>query len=187
MDGERHVLIPDGLFGLQYPSDACFFALELDMGTEQHKECDRKSVTLRQKFRGYRTIMRERLVTSHFGLPSLHVLMVTPGFVRKRNMTDHVARVFEGDAEGLSRAFLFKAVPPLVRASSDKPPVTGHMLTIYWDRPEYPQLNLAQLASKIRVKCEHRHKTTCRARSRSRRNSHHDLLPFGRIRLWSVW
>ena len=145
ISGERHALIPDALFGLQYPSGACFFALEIDMGTEQHKECDRKSVTLRQKFRAYRTIMRDRLVTSRFGLPSLQVLMVTPGVVRKRNMMDHVARVFEGDAEGLSRSFLFKAVPQLARSSGDKPPVTGHMLTIPWDRSEYPQLNLAQL------------------------------------------
>ncbi len=58
--GERRVLIPDALFGLQYPNGACFFALEIDMGTEQHKDSDLKSVTLRQKFRAYRVVMRER-------------------------------------------------------------------------------------------------------------------------------
>jgi protein involved in plasmid replication-relaxation len=145
LGGERHTLIPDALFGLQYPSGACFFALEIDMGSEQHKDNDRKSVTLRQKFRAYRTVMRDRVITSRFGLPALQVLMVTPGIVRMRNMMDHASRVLDGEPGALGASFLFKAVPQLARGSSDKPPVTGHMLTIPWDRPEYPQLNLAHL------------------------------------------
>ena len=145
LNGERHTLIPDALFGLQYAQGACFFALEIDMGTEQHKESDRKSVTLRQKFRAYRAVMRDRVFTSRFGLPALHVLMVTPGVVRMRNMMETAARIFDGDPGALGASVLFKAVPQLARGSSETPPVTGHMLTIPWHRSEYPQLNLSEL------------------------------------------
>jgi hypothetical protein len=145
LSGERHTLIPDALFGLQYPSGACFFALEIDMSSEQHKDNDRKGVTLRQKFRAYRTVMRDRVFVARFGLPALQVLMVTPGVVRMRNMMDHASRVLDGEPGTLGGSFLFKAVPQLARGSSDRPPITGHMFTNPWDRPGYSQLNLARL------------------------------------------
>jgi hypothetical protein len=145
VNGERHALIPDALFGLQYAAGACFFALEIDMGTEQHKDSDAKSVTLRQKFRAYRAVMRDRLHASQFGLPSLYVLMVTPGVLRLRNMMEHVGRVFDGAPEGQSARFLFKAMPALAPINAHVARPTGHMLRIPWDRFDHPQLNLSAL------------------------------------------
>ena len=144
-NGERHVIIPDGLFGLQYPSGACFFALEIDMGTEQQSDNKLKSATLRQKFRAYRIVMRERLFASRFALPSLLLLTVTTGTIRMRNMMDNIGCLFDHDAQDLGRLFLFKAIPALSPRSPERPPIDGHMLTIPWDRPHHPQLNLANL------------------------------------------
>ena len=141
-NGERHVLIPDGLFGLQYPNGACFFALEIDMGTEQQKDNALKSATLRQKFRAYRVVMRERLFASRFALPSLFLLTVTTGAVRMRNMMEHIDCLSDHGAQDLGRSFLFKAIPTLSPRSPKRPPVNGHILTIPWDRLNHPQLNL---------------------------------------------
>src|SRR6202034_3090663 len=44
-DGWRS-LIPDALFGLEYSTGACFFALETDMGTEPLKESELKNSTI---------------------------------------------------------------------------------------------------------------------------------------------
>ena len=142
-NGERHVLIPDGLFGLQYSSGACFFALEIDMGTEQQQDNTLKSTTLRQKFRAYRVVMRERLFASRFALPSLMLTTVTTGAIRMRNMMEHVASLSDHGAQDLGRALLFKAIPSLSPRLPERPPITGHMLTIPWERSNHPQLNLA--------------------------------------------
>ena len=144
-NGERHLLIPDGLFGLQYPNGACFFALEIDMGTEQHKESDLKNVTLRQKFRAYRTIMREKLFASQFGLPSLLLLVVTPGIVRLRNMMEDVSRICDHDGGELSQSFLFKSLPYLARQSTEKLPAGGEILTLPWSRPQHSDVYLGNL------------------------------------------
>ena len=145
VSGERHALIPDGLFGLQYPAGACFFALEIDMGTEQHLDSPRKSASLQQKFRAYRTIMREKLYASRFALPSLLLLTVTPSAARMCNMMEHVNRICDHGAKVLTNAFLFRAEPSLTRKSGRKLATDGHMLTTPWERPAHPQLNLANL------------------------------------------
>jgi hypothetical protein len=57
-DGQRHT-IPDALFGLEYGNGACFFAMETDMGTEQHRDNEIKNATIVRKLRGYRQIVRD--------------------------------------------------------------------------------------------------------------------------------
>ena len=60
----------------------------------------------------------------------------------KRYISEHG---YDHDAADLGRLFLFKAIPALSRRSPERPPIEGHMLTIPWDRPNHPQLNLANL------------------------------------------
>jgi hypothetical protein len=145
VSGERRVIIPDALFGLEYPSGACFFALETDMGTEQLKEHDLKSSTLVRKLRAYRSVIRDEHYRSRFALPSLQVLIVTASVVRMRNIMDCLRRIADVDGKGSTHPFLFKALPQVARRTRDKLPATGHLLSSPWERVNYPQLYLAAL------------------------------------------
>ena len=127
--GERRSVIPDALFGVEYPTGACFFALETDMGTEQIREHDLKGSTIVRKLRGYLAIMRDQAYRRQFALPSLQVLVVTASIVRMRNIIEALRRLTEPDASSATHAFLFKAIPELGRRTRDKLPVSGHMLT----------------------------------------------------------
>lgn len=91
-DGWRS-LIPDALFGLEYSTGACFFALETDMGTEPLKESELKNSTIGQKLRAYRTITRDGTFRSRFALPALTVLIVTHSAVRMLNVIEHLRRL----------------------------------------------------------------------------------------------
>ena len=132
-DGRR-CLIPDALFGLEYPSGACFFALETDMGTEQLSDNKLKNATITQKFRSYRAIIRHEIHRTRYGLPSLQVLIVTPSIVRMQNIMETLARHAACDPNWATRAFHFKAVPELVRRSGVSLRPNGHLLTAQWNR-----------------------------------------------------
>ena len=113
-DGQRH-LIPDALFGLEYGNGACFFALETDMGTEQHRDNEIKNATIVRKLRGYRQIVREETFKTWYGLPSPQVLIATASVVRMHNLLDTAARLSALDPHWPSRRFQFKAIPNLAR------------------------------------------------------------------------
>ena len=132
-DGRRW-LIPDGIFGLEYPSGACFFALETDMGTEQLCDSKIKPATITQKLRGYRAIIRDEIYRSRFGLPSLQVLTVTASVVRMQNMMELIERQAACDPNWPTRAFNFKALPERVHRSGAQLPSSGHLLTTPWNR-----------------------------------------------------
>ncbi len=117
-DGRRS-LIPDGLFGLEYPSGACFFALETDMGTEQQRDSDAKSSTILQKLRGYRQVISSEVCRAHLALPSLQIALVTVSVARMQNMIETLFRLSEREANWPARQFLFKAVPTLARREQD--------------------------------------------------------------------
>ena len=144
-NGERRVLIPDALFGLEYPAGACFFALETDMGTEQLKENDLKNSTLARKLRAYRNVIRDERYRARFALPSLQILIVTASVTRMHNIMDCLRRIADCDGKGSTHPFLFKALPEVARRTRDKLPTTGHMLTVPWSRVNYPQINLSAL------------------------------------------
>jgi hypothetical protein len=143
-DGQRH-LIPDALFGIEYPSGACFFALETDMGTEQHRDNELKNATIVRKLRGYRQIVRSEAFKAHFGLPSPQVLTVTASVVRMHNMLATLARLADMEANWPSRRFQFKAIPDLARRTGAHLPTTGHLLTDPWHRVQAPPCDISRL------------------------------------------
>ena len=143
-DGQRH-LIPDALFGLEYSNGACFFALETDMGTEQHRENEIKNATIIRKLRGYRQIVRDETFKAWYGLPSPQVLIATGSVVRMHNMLDTAARLCALDPHWPSRRFHFKAVPELARRNRPQLEPTGHMLTAPWHRLNAPPCGLSRL------------------------------------------
>lgn len=141
----RGSLIPDGLFGIEYPSGACFFALETDMGTEQQRDSELKNSTIVRKLRGYRQLVRGDACRGRFGLPALQVAIVTTSVARMQNMIDALTELAEREANWSTRPFLFRAVPALARLSGLSPPVSGHMLTVPWHRARLPQFDLSRL------------------------------------------
>jgi hypothetical protein len=143
--GEQRYLIPDALFGVEYPNGACFFALETDMGTEQHRDNDMKNATIIRKFRGYREILRRETFKARFGLPTPQILTVTPSVVRMHNMLMTVERLADLEPNWPTKRFQFKAVPELARRSRPQLPPTGHLLTEPWHRVQAPSCDISRL------------------------------------------
>jgi protein involved in plasmid replication-relaxation len=141
---QRH-LIPDGLFGLEYPSGACFFALETDMATEQHRDNEMKNATIVRKLRAYRDVIRSETFKTRFGLPSPQILIVTPSAVRMQNMLATVARLADIEAKWPSGRFLFKAVPELARRARASLSQTRPLLAEPWHRAHAPPCDISRL------------------------------------------
>jgi hypothetical protein len=129
-------VIPDGIFGLEYRSDAKrsyrFFALEADRGTMPVARSDRKQTSYLAKLSGYRTLLAMGMHKCHLGLPNLLVLTVT---LSDRRM-DEIIGGFEGGR--LCAAFLFKAVSPC-RLRLPLP----ELVTLPWERKDIARLCIA--------------------------------------------
>jgi hypothetical protein len=142
-DGRHHV-IPDALFGLEYPTGACFFALETDMATEQHRENDFKSATIVRKLRAYRQAFREDAFKTRFGLPSVQILTVTTSAIRMHNMLETLTRFVEIETNWPSKRFQFMAIPELDRRRRAHLSST-HPLTQPWHRVQAPPCDISRL------------------------------------------
>jgi hypothetical protein len=129
-------IIPDGLFGLEYRSDAKrayrFFALELDRGTMPVVRSKKGQTSLLGKFETYAEIIERRVHKSHLGIPNLLVLTVCMGPSRLEAALNELGRL------GQYPAFLFKSVGHLTR------PVAG-LLAEPWLRSVLPPLSIANL------------------------------------------
>ena len=124
-------LFPTRSSALEYPSGACFFALETDMGTEQIKEHDLKGSTIVRKLRGYRTILRDQVYRQRNSRFPLCRCSSSPrAWCACATSWIACAAWLEADGGGPTHGFLFKAVPELARRTRDKPAVSGHMLAI---------------------------------------------------------
>ena len=124
---------------------ACFFALETDMGTEQHRDNEIKNATIVRKLRGYRQIVREETFKTSYGLPSPQVLIATASVVRMHNLLDTAERLSALDPHWPSRRFQFKAIPNLARRNRTHLEPTGHLLTEPWHRVNAPVCDLSHL------------------------------------------
>lgn len=91
--GARTSIVPDDLFGLEYPGIGFrFFAVEIDRNTES---IERKNLAQRAfgfKVAGYLSVLRNRLYLDHWGVPNLHVLTVTTNATHALNLAGHVGR-----------------------------------------------------------------------------------------------
>jgi hypothetical protein len=94
--GERRSLIPDDLFGVEYPGVGFrFFALEVDRNTES---IDRRSLDqtgFARKIAGYLSILTHGLHRQHWGLPNLSILTVTTNAAHARNILKFIGRLNE--------------------------------------------------------------------------------------------
>lgn len=98
---ERSALVPDDLFGLEYPGEGFrFFAVEADRNTESIERRGLQQSAFGRKIDGYVGVLRDRLYREAWGLPNLHVLTVTTNATHARNILTCVAgRTEPGYAE----------------------------------------------------------------------------------------
>jgi hypothetical protein len=89
--GEKHAIIPDDLFGLEYPGGGFrFFAVEIDRNTESIARKNRDQNAFGRKIAGYLDILRNQTYRSWWGLPNLHVLTITTNATHAQNIIQYV-------------------------------------------------------------------------------------------------
>lgn len=93
LPGSSQTLIPDMLFGLEYPDTGFrFFAVETDRNTESIERRDLRQSAIARKVAGYLAVLRDQSYRAWWGLPNLHVLIVTTNATHGYNILDHIRR-----------------------------------------------------------------------------------------------
>ncbi len=97
----QKTLIPDDLFGLEYPGVGFrFFAVEIDRNTESIERKNMAQNAFGAKIVGYLDILRNQKYRTHWGLPNLHVLSVTTSQTHVRNILSYVKKKMEQSHAG---------------------------------------------------------------------------------------
>ncbi|MEG3147158.1 replication-relaxation family protein [Sphingomonas sp. RT2P30] len=105
----QKALIPDELFGLEYPGVGFrFFAVEVDRNTESIERRNIAQNAFGTKIAGYLDILRRQTYRTHWGLPNLHVLTVTTNATHARNILAYIKRLGEPQYSG---QFAFASEP----------------------------------------------------------------------------
>lgn len=105
----QKALIPDELFGFEYPGVGFrFFAVEVDRNTESIERRNMAQNAFGTKVAGYLDILRRQTYRTHWGLPNLHVLTVTTNATHARNILAYIERLGEPQ---YSRRFAFASEP----------------------------------------------------------------------------
>jgi hypothetical protein len=128
-------LIPDDLFGLEYPGKSYrFFAVEIDRNTESIERTRLDQNAFGTKLRGYLDIAGNKTYRSHWGIPNLLVLTVTTNVAHMHNILGYLKKLTEHDAKAAER-FLFKAKPEF-GSNWRVPEVMSDILTAPWLRAD---------------------------------------------------
>jgi hypothetical protein len=105
----NHLLVPDDLFGIEYPAKGFrFFAVEIDRNTESIERKNMDSNTFGRKITSYIAILRGQLFRDWWGIPNLSVLTVTTNATHARNILDFIDR--QNEPKYADR-FAFQAEP----------------------------------------------------------------------------
>lgn len=92
----QKTLIPDDLFGLEYPGVGFrFFAVEIDRNTESIERKNMTQNAFGAKIVGYLDVLRRQTYRAHWGLPNLHILSVTTNATHARNILSYVEKQAE--------------------------------------------------------------------------------------------
>lgn len=91
--GATAKLIPDDLFGFQYPAGGYrFFAVEIDRNTESIERKNLDYNTFGKKVDSYLRVLRDRLFDSWWDIRNLTVLTVTTNATHAANLIDHIRK-----------------------------------------------------------------------------------------------
>jgi len=107
--GESRLLVPDDLFGFEYPGAGYrFFAVEIDRNTESIERKGLGQTAFGRKLAGYVQLLHSQSYRDWWGIPNLSVLTVTTNAVHARNMIAHVGKQKEPAHAG---RFAFACAP----------------------------------------------------------------------------
>ena len=85
-------IIPDLLFGLHYPGTGYrFFAVEIDRQTESIERRNLRQSAFARKIAAYGSALREQTYRSWWGVPNLHILVVSTSVRHAENILTYVA------------------------------------------------------------------------------------------------
>ncbi len=91
--GEQKALLPDDLFGLEYPGVGFrFFAVEIDRNTESIERKSPSQNSFGRKIASYLEVLKSRSYRDWWGLPNLTILTVTTNGTHAANIADFVRR-----------------------------------------------------------------------------------------------
>lgn len=126
--GKPTGFVPDKIFGLARPSQRpVFYALEMDMSTEQIEEHKTKHSTLAAKYKAYRTMWAHELHTAQYGVSELRLLIVTTKTMRLENIKGAFRKIAETDTYKGMGPVHYHAVLELDRHYNQKPPANGDL------------------------------------------------------------
>lgn len=124
------VIIPDQLFGLDYGGRYRFFALEADRKTETIVSTKATSKAFAKKLEAYLDVLRNKTYKEVWGIPTLHVVIVTTSDAHMKTMIQVLADM-ASPAE--AQRFLFKSKPQFGKYWT-VPPVMSDLLSEPWAR-----------------------------------------------------
>lgn len=105
----NRALIPDDLFGLEYPGAGFrFFAVEIDRNTESIERRNLEQSAFAKKIVSYLDILRTQSYRTWWGIPNLSILTVSTNCTHVRNLVGYLDR--QGD-RALSARFGFTFEP----------------------------------------------------------------------------
>ena len=124
-------VIPDQLFGLEYPGTGFrFYAVEVDRNTESIERKNLGQSAFARKVVGYIAALSEQSYRTWWGLPNLHVLIVTTNLTHAHKLLEHL-RAHVPDA--LKYRFAVRA-EPMFGADWRVPNVPlAHLLAEPWE------------------------------------------------------
>ena len=129
--GEKGTLIPDDLFGFEYPDEGYrFFAVEIDRNTESIERTNFTYNTIGKKVAGYVRAINERTFKHWWGIPNLSILMVTTNATHAGNMIDHI----KNQGERLDR-FAITVEPSFTSNWRVPKALLSHLLDEPWQTP----------------------------------------------------
>jgi hypothetical protein len=107
--GGTRMLIPDDVFGLEYPGQGYrFFALEADRNTESIRRSRLDQTAFGRKVDGYVAAIAGRVFERQWGIPNLTVLTIT---TNRRHAENLLAYVAGRGAGALASRFAFAVEP----------------------------------------------------------------------------
>ena len=107
--GESRLLVPDDLFGFEYPGAGYrFFAVEIDRNTESIERKRLGQTAFGRKVTGYLQLLHGQGYRDWWGIPNLNVLTVTTNDVHARNIIGYLGKQNEPAYAG---RFAFACAP----------------------------------------------------------------------------
>lgn len=132
-------LIPDALFGIEYPQGVRFFAAEFDRGNETYIPTHHLDDTSwLRKMLCYQAI--KPTIAAYLGIPKLYVLAASRTPLKAKNLLSAITRVYPSGTDMFA-----VGVAKEIGAFSRIPAPDDYYFAMDWQRVNNPPLNLSRV------------------------------------------